>query len=683
MANRLEHEVSPYLQQHAHNPVDWFPWGEEAIERARAEDRPILLSVGYSACHWCHVMERESFDDAATAELMNELFVSVKVDREERPDLDQIYQLTVQLMGRSGGWPLTVFLTPSLQPFFAGTYFPPVERYGMPSFQTVLRAVHDAYSNKRDDVEKSASEITRAIGQVTTMQGEASDPPADFLERVTEKLSERFDDTHGGFGSRPKFPNTMALETMLRAHRRHGDAQALERVVKALDAMRAGGIWDQVGGGFHRYSTDERWLVPHFEKMLYDNALLARLYTDAWRVTGEARFADTTRELFRYVIREMRSKEGGFYSSQDADSEGEEGKFFVWTPEQLEALLDEDEARAAKLVWGVVPGGNFEDTGATVLHESRWPGAVAKQMERSEEEVRELLARARTKLFAAREERVHPFRDEKVIATWNGLMIGALAQAGGAFGDRELVAHAREGLAFVRSALWKDGRLLRIYKDGRARVAGFLEDYADLAGAALDVYEAADDRSALGFARELVDTALERFWDEESGGFFFSEGGADLIVRAKDAIDNAVPSGTSSMCHALLRLHALVGEERYLERAETTLRSLAAQALEQPLGFGHLLGAVDRYVHGPTQVVVVAREDDQAGEALLAEARSAWLPAGVIARVDPDAGDEGPAAVLGGRRQEKGRATAYVCEKRACGLPIVDASSLRDALRTR
>jgi uncharacterized protein YyaL (SSP411 family) len=403
--NRLIHELSPYLRQHAHNPVDWYPWGEAALARARDEDKPILLSIGYSACHWCHVMERESFDDADTAALMNRLFVCIKVDREERPDLDQIYQLVVQIMRRSGGWPLTVFLTPKLEPFFGGTYFPPVERYGMPSFRTVLNAVADAYRQRRSEVESSAAELTRAIGEVTRARAAPADPPPDVAVQAAAKLATKIDERHGGFGDRPKFPNTMSLDVLLRAHAR-GAAGALEHVTKALDAMHEGGLYDQLGGGFHRYSTDERWLVPHFEKMLYDNALLVRTYTDAWRATGHERYARVVRDTLGYVEREMRSPEGLFYSTQDADSEGEEGKFFVWTPAELEAALDPDEARAAALHWGVSEGGNFEDTGASVLHVNRPPRAVAAQLSLDEARVEELLESARGKLFRAREARV-------------------------------------------------------------------------------------------------------------------------------------------------------------------------------------------------------------------------------------------------------------------------------------
>ena len=670
--NRLIHELSPYLRQHAHNPVDWYPWGEAALARARDEDKPILLSIGYSACHWCHVMERESFDDADTAALMNRLFVCIKVDREERPDLDQIYQLVVQIMRRSGGWPLTVFLTPALKPFFGGTYFPPVERYGMPSFRTVLNAVADAYRERRTEVESSAAELTRAIGEVTRARAEPADPPPDVAVQAAGKLATKIDERHGGFGDRPKFPNTMSLDVLLRAHAR-GSEGALEHVTKALDAMHEGGLYDQLGGGFHRYSTDERWLVPHFEKMLYDNALLIRTYTDAWRATGHERYARVVHDTLGYVEREMRSPEGLFYSTQDADSEGEEGKFFVWTPAELEAALDPDEARAAALHWGVSEGGNFEDTGASVLHVNRPIRAVAAQLSLDEARVKELLESARGKLFRAREARVKPFRDEKIIATWNGLMIGAFAAAGAAMGEPRWVSIASAALEAARATLFRDGRLLRIAKDGAtASIEGFLEDWADLANAAIDVHEATLEEAPLAWAEELARGALARFWDEDEGGFFFSSARDDLLVRAKDTYDNAVPSGTSSMVRALLRLHAHRGDAELLSRAERTLRGLTAQAMANPFGFGYLLSALDLYANGPVELEVVASEGDAAGDALIAAGRRELVPDLVVRRLAPGASAERP--------QKDGLATAYVCRGRSCSAPVTSPEALRGAL---
>ncbi len=677
--NRLIHELSPYLQQHAQNPVDWYPWGDEALSRAKREDKPLLVSIGYSACHWCHVMERESFDDPETAALMNRLFVNVKVDREERPDLDQIYQLVVQLMRRSGGWPLTVFLTPSLQPFFGGTYFPPVERYGMPSFRTVLNAVAEAYGERRSEVEKSAAQLTQAITQVTTSRADPADPPPDVTLKAAARLAARFDQAHGGFGDRPKFPNTMSLEVLLRAHHR-GGAGALERVTQTLDAMREGGIHDQLGGGFHRYSTDARWLVPHFEKMLYDNALIARLYVDTWRATGEARFADTARDALSYAMREMRAPEALFYATQDADSEGEEGRFFVWTPAQLEEALDPDEARAAALYFGVSEAGSFEDTGASVLHVNRPLAAVAAQLSMSEDQASALVERAREKLFRAREQREKPFRDEKIITSWNGLVISAFAVAGGALGEARFVDVAREALDAAKRILVSDAGLARIAKDGQARGDGFLQDYADLANAAIDVHEATLDPAALAFAEEWVREADRRFWDEDEGGYFFALGADDLLVRAKDIYDNAVPSATSSMVHALLRLHAYTGAPELLEHAERTLRGLTAQAMENPFGFGRLIAALDLYANGPVEILVVAEDGDPDADALLAAARRCHVPDLVLARVRP--GTETGRGVGAGapRGTVDGRATAYVCRDRTCSPPVTRPEALAELL---
>jgi uncharacterized protein len=680
--NRLAGELSPYLLQHAHNPVDWYPWGDEAHERARQEDRPILLSVGYSACHWCHVMERESFEDAHIAGLMNDLFVNIKVDREERPDLDQIYQLVIQLMGRSGGWPLTVFLTPSLKPFFGGTYFPPQERYGMPGFAQVLQSVARAYRERRDEIDRSAGELTDAIAKVTAPRGSPGDPPPDVLQVAVRGLAPQQDERHGGFGKAPKFPNTMSLDVLLRAWHRHGDAASLAHVERTLGAMRDGGIYDQLGGGFHRYSVDDGWAVPHFEKMLYDNALLARLYVEAWRATGDEGYADTARETLDYALREMRSPEGAFYSAQDADSEGEEGKFFVWTPEEVTQLLGDEDARIASLHFGVTPGGNFEH-GATVLHRSLPPSEVAVQVGRGEAEVCEVIAWVRRRLFEARERRVKPARDDKTLASWNGLMIGALAEAGGAFDEPRYLDAARQGLAFIRRELWRDGELLRVHKDGQSRVRAFLEDYADVAGAAIDVYEATTDPGALQLASELVRAAVERFWDERGGGFFFTRADAkDLIVRTKDSFDHAVPSGASSMAHALLRLHALTGEDMLLQRAERMLRVLTPTALAHPSGFGHLIGALDRYVHGPTQVIVVGEAGDPGVQALLRRARRAYVPNRALAWVPPDAPADapGPASLVGDRRPQDGGAAGYVCRDRTCSLPVTEPDGLAQLL---
>jgi len=693
-ANRLAKEASPYLLQHAYNPVDWWPWSEEALAEAKRRDVPILLSIGYSACHWCHVMERESFEDGATAKLMNELFVNIKVDREERPDLDQIYQLVVQLMGRSGGWPLTVFLTPSQKPFFAGTYFPPEDRYGMPSFAKVLRALSDAYRERREEVDGQAEELTRAIAQVGSGAGETSapyTPGPDLLERTSRLLLRRFDETHGGFGRAPKFPNTMPLEILLRRGLLESDGTAREAARLQLESMRAGGIWDHLGGGFHRYSTDERWLVPHFEKMLYDNALLLRSYVDAWRAYGEPSFAQTARDLAAYVRREMTDAEGGYYASQDADSEGEEGKFFIWDEAGVKSALGDDETAIDAVIdyFGITMAGNFEDHGRptfkTVLHESRPPRAVAAKLGISEAAARDAIARAKKKMFDAREKREKPFRDEKVLTSWSSLMIGAMAEAGAALDDPEMIASAERALAFVASKLVvreDTGRVraARLAKkvDGEwlVKSPGFLDDHAYLANAALDVYEATGDPSNVRLARGLADAMVEAFWSEGEGFFFTPKDGEALITRSKDPYDNAVPSGASMANRALLRLGALV-DERYAKIAEAELVRLAPAAVANPFGYGQTLCELDRLVRGNVDVVLVGPRKDERTRALARAAFGKWLPNRTIAWVDPsDPSSREAAAVLAEGKPAQAEPVAYVCRGHTCSLPVTTPEAL-------
>jgi uncharacterized protein YyaL (SSP411 family) len=687
--NRLAREASPYLQQHARNPVDWYPWGEEALAAAKTHDKPILLSIGYSACHWCHVMERESFEDEAIARQMNDSFVCIKVDREERPDLDQIYQLVVQLMGRSGGWPLTVFLTPDQKPFFGGTYFPPTDKYGVPGFPKVLAALSDAYRTRRGEIGEQADEITSAIARVTDMEARGAPayaPGPDLLARTSAKLAARFDDVHGGFGSRPKFPSTMSLEVLLRRGAFEKDDRSVARVVFALDRMRGGGIYDQIGGGFHRYSTDEEWLVPHFEKMLYDNALLLRLYVDAWRVTREERFAATAREIAQYVAREMTAPEpdgGAFYATQDADSEGEEGKFFVWDPAEVRACLagDGEAARVASLRWGVTEEGNFEHSGKTVLHEAKSVADVAVQLGVAPSHVEAALARAKKAMFEAREKRVKPFRDEKVLASWNGLMIGALADAGGALGDAGMVARAAKAFAFVESKLLEErgGRLRvrRHAKDGVAKGDGFLDDHAFVADAALDLFEATGLAHYAVRARALGDTIREEFWDPSHKGFFFTPNdGEALIHRAKDPFDHAVPSGTSIACKVLLRLGA-IADASYATLATEQLEGLAAAAVENPFGFGQGICVLDRLVRGSVDVVIAGAREDARAQAMAAVAARAYLPNRNVAWVGDEGAREACAEIaIGKNAGEGGRPRAYVCRGRACSLPVESGEEL-------
>ncbi|MGH2667996.1 MAG: thioredoxin domain-containing protein, partial [bacterium] len=562
-ANRLATETSPYLLQHAHNPVDWYPWGAEAFDHARREDKPVLLSVGYSACHWCHVMERESFENDEIAALMNRLFVSIKVDREERPDVDQIYMQAVQSMTGRGGWPMTVFMTPDGVPFYGGTYFPPVDRHGMPAFPRLLQSIADAYHGRRGEVLEAGRQLVETMGQSERLSRSVTLLSQDVLARAYLGLAGEFDERDGGLGQAPKFPQPMTWEAILRVWKRTGDARALEMLRHTLTRMARGGIYDQLGGGFHRYSVDGQWLVPHFEKMLYDNAQLASLYLHGWLATNDREYRLIVEETLDYVRREMTHPAGGFYSAQDADSEGVEGKFFVWSPEEIRATLgDEALARVALAYWGVDDGPNFE--GHSILFVPREPEIVAESLGTSTAELAAAVARARGVLLAAREKRVHPGLDGKVLASWNGLMLSAFAEAAAVLGRADYLAAAIHNAEFLATQIVRDGRLRRSWKDGQARITGYLEDHAMVGAGLLALYEATFDRRWLDESRRLAEEALRLFWSEEREAFF--DTGHDqesLVVRPRNIFDNAVPSGTSVTIEWLLRLAVVLGEERY------------------------------------------------------------------------------------------------------------------------
>jgi hypothetical protein len=683
--NRLSRESSPYLLQHANNPVDWYPWGAEALERARREDKPILLSVGYAACHWCHVMEHESFEDEAIAALMNERFVCIKVDREERPDLDQIYQLVVQLMRRSGGWPLTVFLTPDQRPFFGGTYFPPHEKFGMPGFPQILTALSDAYATQRGEVEEQAQEITAAIGRVQRSPAGTPDVGPDVLRRAARALGERFDEKHGGFGSRPKFPNTMALDVLLRVGTRDDDGVAKGRVRLALDRMRAGGIWDHLRGGFARYSTDERWLVPHFEKMLYDNALLLRLYVDAWRVFGAPEYAATARAIVGYLFAEMRDASGGFFASQDADSEGHEGTFFVWTPDDLEAAVSAGLPReAARLHFGITPAGNFEKSGATVLSAAVPIERVAVELGVDVATATSALAEAASAMLAHREKRERPTRDDKVLASWNGLLLGALADAGRALAEPAWVAAAQRGFDAIAEKLVRDGRVGRYFKDGVAASdrPGFLDDQAYLGNAAMDLFEATGEPRYAAHARAICAAMVEHHWDRGEGGFWFSPGDGDtLITRTKDAYDQAIPSAAAMAALLCLRV-GTTSDEAQFAPGEKQLTLLAGAAMETAMGMSQTLLVLDRLVNASTDVVIVGPIDSPGTRALADVAFRAYLPNRSVIHVDPSRPGSLAAAPIAtaGKLGEAGVSVAYVCRGRACSAPVRDAAALEALL---
>ena len=687
--NRLSNETSPYLLQHAHNPVDWYPWGEEALQKAQQEDKPILLSVGYSACHWCHVMERESFENEDIAGLMNQHFVSIKVDREERPDIDNIYMQAVQALTQQGGWPMTVFLTPDGRPFYGGTYFPPNDRqYGqetMPGFPRILLTIADYYDNHRAEVEEQANQLADYLKQrsSTPLRSKggiipSGTIPLEMLNTASGELASEFDPVHGGFGHAPKFPNTMSLEFLLRTHqhRLRGEIGSkatkpeLEIVEVSLQRMANGGIYDQLGGGFHRYSVDVEWLVPHFEKMLYDNALLSRLYLHAYLVTFNPFYERIVEETLDYVVREMVSPEGGFYSTQDADSEGEEGKFFIWTTDEIETALLAEDARLFMLYYDVTRAGNFE--GKNILHVEQDAQTVADKAQVNLETLQASLKRSREMLFELREKRVKPGRDEKILTSWNGLMLRSFAEAARYLDRPDYLQVATNNAEFLLRELIPDGRLLRTYKDGRARLHGYLEDYAFLADGLLALYEASFNPRWFTEARRLMDEAIKLFADEQNGGFF--DTGSDheaLISRPKDIMDNATPAGNSVAVDVLLRLAAFTGEEAYRRRADDYLRPIADIMVQHPQAFGHILGALDFAISQSKEIALIGDPQQSDTRALLEVINTRYLPNSVLACASlEDSESIQSIPLLADRPMKDHKATAYICQNFACLSPV-------------
>ncbi len=684
--NRLSHESSPYLRQHAHNPVDWFPWGPEALAHARGRDCPIFLSIGYSACHWCHVMERESFEDEEIGKLLNQHFVSIKVDREERPDLDQIYMAFVQETTGHGGWPMSVFLTPDGQPFYGGTYFPPDDRYGgrMPSFRRVLLSVIEWWRTQRDKIAQAARQnagALQALAHAGTGAAEGDLTP-DLIRRVPGQLGQVFDPVHGGFGQAPKFPHSMDLRVLLRAWKRFGDDSALHMVRLTLDRMARGGIYDHLGGGFHRYSTDARWLVPHFEKMLYDNALLLPVYLEAYQATGEPFYRQVAEQTLGYVLREMTSPEGPFYSTQDADSEGEEGKFYVWTAAEIEQVLGKELAATFNYVYDVTPEGNWE--GHSILNRTRGDAQDARLLGIAEEELRRRLEEARQKLYVVRSRRVWPGRDEKVLTAWNGLMVGAFAQAAQVLEVPAHAAVAARAADFLLTRLrTADGRLLRTWSAGmEPKLNGYLEDYSFLVDGLVSLYEATFEPRWVEAALGLAGVMLDQFWDAQAGGFFFT--GRDhesLIARSKDPQDGATPSGNSMAVTALLRLGRLTGRADLLQRAEATLRAFRGLLANHPMAAGQWLTALDFYLGPVQEFAVVGEPADSETLRVLRAIRGGFRPNKVVALKPPSAGAEAEKAVplLEGKTPD-GPVTTYICENFTCQAPLVGAEAVEAAL---
>jgi uncharacterized protein YyaL (SSP411 family) len=683
MPNRLIHESSPYLKQHAHNPVDWHPWGDEAFARARAEDRPLLLSVGYAACHWCHVMERESFEDDATARVMNEWFVPVKVDREERPDVDAIYMQAVQAMTGHGGWPMTVFLTPDGEPFFGGTYYPPEDRHGMPSFRRVLMSVAEAWRTRRDAVERTTASL-RAMYEQTARNvaptGGEGTLSRGTLARAQAAIAARYDREHGGMRGAPKFPQTMTSDFLLRRSARTGDDVALAMVTHTYRAMARGGIYDQVGGGFHRYAVDDIWLVPHFEKMLYDNALLVRLGVHVWQATGDLEARRVTEETIAWLTREMTAPSGGFYATLDADSEGHEGKFYVWQASELRAALGTD-FDAVSAYWGVTTAGNFE--GTNIPYVTLDEHAAAE--EGDDPALAAAVRRAKTTLRLAREARIRPARDEKILASWNGLMLRAVAEAARAFGDAESLALAVRNGEFLATTMVdvSSGRVRRVHMDGVTRIAGFLEDHAAVALGFLALHALTFDERWLALATGVGSATVEQFWDDDAGAFFDTPAAGDaadgppLITRPRDPTDNATPSGTSLAGERCLMLAELTGDEAMRGRADRVLSAHADTMARYAPAFGHLLGAADMAVEGAVELVLVGEPSAPDFEALATAAGRRYAPSLVVTG-GPDGGPDGaPASPLRtGKPMLDDRATAYVCRYSRCERPTSDDATL-------
>jgi uncharacterized protein YyaL (SSP411 family) len=668
MPNRLAHETSPYLQQHAGNPVDWYPWGAEALQRARAENKPVLLSVGYSACHWCHVMAHESFEDEEIAALMNRMFVNVKVDREERPDLDQIYQTAHQMLAqRPGGWPLTMFLSPDGTPFYGGTYFPKTARYGMPGFPDLLQRIAAIWREKQIEITQQNEQVIAAFGRMLPGAGahrsELGDAP---VRAALDALRASFDARLGGFGDAPKFPHPTDLELCLRAYSRNGDRAALEMAHTTLARMCDGGIYDQLGGGFCRYSVDAQWMIPHFEKMLYDNGPLLGLLADAWLATGNARFAQCAEETAGWIQREMQSPEGGYYSSLDADSEHEEGKFYVWTREEAQALLSAEEYAVAAAHYGLDRTPNFE--------ESHWHLYVSKPLGQSDEP---LLVSARAKLLAARDRRVHPGRDEKVLVSWNALAMRGMAHAGRVLGREDWIGSARRALEFIRAQMWKNGRLVATYKDGKAHLGAYLDDHAFLLAALLELLQARFSVADLEFAEELAEVMLEQFEDKQAGGFFFTARDHEkLIHRPKPGHDNATPAGNAVAAWALGRLAALTGDDRYARAAERTVELFYPTMRQYPAGFGAMAIALEETIAPPA--VLVLRGEPAALRPWAGELARELLPDTMVLAI-PD-GSAGLPPVLD-KPQRSGAVNGWLCRGVTCLEPVMNLAELKLACK--
>ncbi len=689
-ANRLAKEKSPYLLQHAHNPVDWYPWGEEAFEKARRENKPIFLSIGYSTCHWCHVMERESFENPEIADLLNQHFVSIKVDREERPDVDALYMQAVMQMTGHGGWPMSVFLTLELKPFFGGTYFPPESRWGQPGFKEVLRGAAQAWEQRRQEVLDSSQAMTEALKR-QAFSPSAGRPDEKVFHRAFEIFSDSYDDRYGGFAPAPKFPRSHALSFLLRYWKRTGNPHALAICEHTLRAMAEGGIWDHLGGGFHRYSTDAQWHVPHFEKMLYDQALLARTYLEVFQATGKPEYAQTAREIFDYVLREMTGPEGGFYSAEDADSERKEGAFYVWTAAEMKKLLRAESAEIFGAVFDVREGGNAEQdptgefAGRNILHRVRTMKETAQKFGKSEKEIEQVLEQARGILFSTRAHRPRPHRDDKILVDWNGLMISSLAFGSRVLNEPRYAQAARRAADFIlRTLVRKEGRLLHRYRDSEAAIPAHLEDYAFLIQGLTDLYEATFEVRYLAEAKRLTEEMIRLFWDEASGGFFLTGTDAEvLLVRQKEVYDGAIPSGNSVAALDLLRMGRFTGNAGWEEKAGRLVEYFSGALQQNPSAYPQLLIALDFLLGPSSEIVLAAGAEDPTLPEFTRELFRRFIPNRIVVFHSDGPEDRAVEQVVPfvkGQSAQSGKATAYVCRNYTCSLPSTSLEQFRQRL---
>jgi uncharacterized protein YyaL (SSP411 family) len=669
--NQLINETSPYLLQHAHNPVNWYPWGEEALGLARKLDKPIFLSIGYSACHWCHVMEHESFESEEIAKILNENFIAIKVDREERPDLDEIYMTAVQLMTNGGGWPLSVWLTPNLEPFFGGTYFPPEDRWGRVGFKKLLLQLAQFWHQRRSDVLKSATQLTTSLNQINRLQSVDIQLDQSLWKSAFKSADQRFDERHGGFGSMPKFPQTMELSFLLRYCFHTGEKRALAMVEKSLQEMAIGGVYDHLGGGFHRYSTDERWLVPHFEKMLYDNALLTITYLEAFQITKNKNYAEIARATLDYVLGEMTSSEGGLFSSQDADSEGEEGKFYVWQKDEIESILGEEESGLFCDIYDVSDQGNWE--GKNILHLRRSLEGAAKEYGLSLSELKERLTKDRQKLFEVRSKRIPPSTDDKILTDWNGLMISAFCKGYQVLGDQKYLTAAQKAVDFLLEKLYIGERILKTYRNHKSHLNGYLSDYAFLVAALIDYYESSFEGAYLQKAIEINELMIQKFWDEKYGGFYFTPADHEpMIVRTRNPYDNAIPSGNSVAVHNLLKLSQFTGDFKLKEKAEQALKLYTSNMQRSPSGFAVLLSSLDYFWGFPKEIVIAGNREIVKTLEMIAVVHEHYLPNKIMAYADPSlAGKKEILPVLEGKISTDEQAKIFVCENYTCQSPFL------------